>query len=354
MSNVILQKLPQLVGPLPLSVIRLTGTTRFATPASTMLCAAYVGNGSNLIFLRDLFFRDAVAETLQSGIHPLRMHAALAKLRGSVDLLLSELPPVWAALLPAAGTIRLPAWVRQELSIATATNSPAGAYLPRAVEKEVARHIRRHGYVMDLTTSAQDKRVFFHEFYRPYVQSRFRHGACVADERVFMQKCQEQTLARLHTGNRWVAGMLIRREGANVRLGWFGANTDPPSPGSSEVLDTLVIRHARANGVTRIVMGDSRPCLADGVVRYKAKFGATITSTTFPQPSLYIDAPSWTEPLREALVRLPLVTVRRGHPYVYRIHEPPAAAAVRLEPLRRPRAGGHSTEFVDEHHSTTQ
>lgn len=342
----ILEKVPQLVGPTQLSLIRLSGPARFPGTTTTTLCAAYVGNGSNLIFLRNLFFRDAAAETLQSGIHPLRMYTALAKLRGSVDLLLSELPPLWAAAMPAAGPVRIPAWIRQELFITGA------AHLPREVEKEVARHIRRHGYAMDLTNTPQDMRVFFHDFYRPYVQSRFRHEACLADERVFMQKCQKQTLARLHVGNRWVAGMLIRRQGAHIRLGWFGANTDPPSPGSSEVLDTLVIRHARSNGVTRVIMGDSRPCLADGVVRYKAKFGALITNTTFPQPSLYIDAPVWTDSLHEALTKLPLVTIKRGTPYVYRIR-PSSTVAVGLEPLDQTRIRRNSREFVDEHHSTT-
>jgi hypothetical protein len=348
----IFSKLPQLVGPASLSVIRLTGLATYSENAAT-LRAVYVGNGSNLVFLRDLFFGEAAAEILESGVHPFRLHSVLARLRSSVDLLLSELPPLWAAALPGAGLIRIPAWMRQVLWIPSSKSAAkAETFLPRSVEKEVGRHIRRQQYVMDFTVAPQDMRLFFHQYYRPYVQSRFGNGACLAEEQAFMQRCQEQVLARLHAGDRWVAGMLIKRQRESMRFGWFGSIVDPPLPGSSEVLDTLLIRHARQSGVKRIVMGDSRPCLADGVVRYKAKFGATITRTTFPQPTLYIDAPRWSEAICETLTRSPLVTVKGSKPYVYRVHRSHQNAAVHLEALHQSRPRD-SDRLFDEHHSGT-
>jgi len=85
-----------------------------------------------------------------------------------------------------------------------------------------------------------------------------------------------------------VAGMLFRLEGATLALGWFGSRAAPAPGGASEVLDAWVIGHAAGRGARRAVLGHSRPSLADGVVRYKSRFGAEIRATRFPQRTIGI------------------------------------------------------------------
>ena len=202
----------------------------------------------------------------------------------------------------------------------------------------MARLIRRHGYVIEFTTDEEAKRLFFRQFYRPYVQSRFGAGSVVAEEGGFMKRSRVQTLARLRAASQYVAGMLFERHGRTLRFGKYGAATDPPPAGASQVLDTLVIRHALESGVDRIVMGDSRPCLADGVVRYKARFGATIRPTLFPQPSLAIEVRRWNSAISTCLREQPLVAFRGGKPHAYRVAASGAASGIRLEPLENPNA----------------
>jgi hypothetical protein len=127
--------------------------------------------------------------------------------------------------------------------------------------------------------------------------------------------------------------MLLDQRGRTLRLGRFGAVSDPPPPGASQVLDTGVIQRAVDSGVDRIVMGDSRPCLADGVLRYKAKFGATIVPTRFPQPVLAIFVRRWNSAIATCLREQPLVAMRGGKPYACRVEGPPAQYRIRLEPL---------------------
>ena len=319
-----LKKLLQLAGPVGLVPIRLKGPSRFHP---TELSALYIGNRSNLDFLSCLFFRQTSAERLSDPLHPVQLRSALARFAGNSDLILSELPPLWSPFLPGSATIRFPAWMRQEITL----TDEERWILSRRLEREVDRQIRRNGYVIDSTVEQDAMRVFFRDFYRPYVQSRFGPGSVVADEETFMSRCQGQTLARLRADGRWVAGLLIKRRGQSLRFGRFGASSNPPAPGASEVLDTLVIRAAHAQGVRRIVMGDSRPCLADGVVRYKARFGAKPAPTLFPQPTLCIEVRRWSEAVAEALRQQPLVTIRNGAVFVYGIQGEGAAANVKLE-----------------------
>ena len=94
-------------------------------------------------------------------------------------------------------------------------------------------------------------------------------------------------------------GRAAERIQFNESTVWSGAPHDYSHPGASEVLDTLLIHHAREHGADRIVMGDSRPCLANGVLRYKAKFGARIASTLLPQPVLSIAVRRWSPAVHE-------------------------------------------------------
>lgn len=320
----ILQKLSQLVGPLPLSLLRVTGPARFG---GEDLCALYAGNGSNLDFLTRLFFQQVSCQTLAQSLHPFAVRTVLKKAATDENLVLAELPPLWAPLLQRADTIRFPAWMRQEVVLTGGSRW----LLSRRIEREVARHVRREGYVIDFTAAEEAMRVFFRRFYRPYVHSRFGPGAIVAEEGEFMSRCRGQTLARLHARRGWVAGLLLRRRGSTLRFGKFGAATDPPAPGASEVLDALVIQEMHARGVRHIVLGDSRPSLADGVVRYKARFGASPAPTLFPQPILSVQVRHWSAGISEALRQQPLVTFRQGEPHVYRTEEHSGRIRVKIE-----------------------
>jgi hypothetical protein len=326
----IIHKLSQLTGPTGLSALRLEGTARFG---AAPLSAVYLGNGSNLEFLSGLFFEQPARQTLEPRLHPLALRRVLRRVAAHADLALYEVPPLWVATLPRAATIRFPAWLRQEIRLPHGPEARRRWLLPRDVERETQRLIRRHGYVIDFTTAEDFKRLFFQQFYRPYITSRFGPGATIAAEGEFMERCRSQTLARLHAGPRWVAGLLFQQRGRTVRFGRFGAADDPPAPGASEVLDTLVIHHARDLGVRRIVTGDSRPCLADGVLRYKAKFGAHLTSTLLPQPVLGIEVRRWSPAVRECLERQPLLVMRGNTPHAYRLDDSVAEHRMRAVPL---------------------
>lgn len=210
-----------------------------------------------------------------------RFQAAAA----GADIVAAEVPPFWRFALPAGTVFRFPSWVSQEVL------APPGGRLelPAAVRKEAARLARREGYTVRFADAEGHADDFYANYYRPYVAQRFGTGALVVDAARFRAVSCGMTLACLEAGGEWIAGMLFRVTAGALHLGWFGSRTSPAPPGVSEVLDACVIEHAGGLGATRAVLGHSRASLADGVVRYKARFGAVVRATRFPQRVIGFD-----------------------------------------------------------------
>ena len=315
-----LTTLASLAAPIALPVERLEGRLHGSEAPVTLV---FAGATETADFVADSLFtveRRAPLGRLRS---PLQLRsAAFGRLRDDADLVAVELPALWRFCLPAGMPLRMPAWVSQE--IRCGSGSPL--VLPAELRKEVRRHSRREGYELDLSTEAGDIRRFYAELYRPYVTARFRAGAVVVDEDRFLAVSRGMTLAILRAGGERVAGMLFQQRGATLHLGWFGSASVPPRAGASEVLDAGVIERAAAQGARRVVMGHSRPSLADGVVRYKSRFGAAVRPTRFPQRVIGLSILRHSQSLAASLNAARFVTLRHGEPQVY---EAPSGAPER-------------------------
>lgn len=323
-------RLSPLVGPAGIQLVRLQGRAKYS---GAPISALYAGNGCNAEFLRRLFFYEVAQEPLGWFSTPLRLRARMQQVAGDADLCLCELPPAWRMLGPVAD-IRIPAWIRQTVTLNPGTKASTGRLLPRSIEREARRQIRRHGYRFEVTSNEDDARVFYRQLYRPYVKSRFGPEAVLVTEKAFLAQCRTGPLAKLFIGDQWVAAMLLQLSGKRLRLGWFGASIDPPPPGASEVLDVLSMHYASDCGVERVILGNSRPCLADGVVRYKSRFHPHIEGSRFPQVDLSIAIRNQASALFECLERQPLIAPLGDTMGVYRVSRDSGDHPhLRLEPL---------------------
>jgi hypothetical protein len=303
-----------LAAPLALPVQRFTGRLAGSDSPAVMLWA---GPSSTADFVAGTLLQveeRAVVSRLSS---PLGLRgAAFLGLCSDADLVAVEVPRAWRSCLPSGAQLQMPSWVSQELLAAGAT--PIS--LPAPIRKEVRRHTRRNAYEFHFSTASSDVRRFYATLYRPYVTARFGTGAVLVDEEQFMAVSRGMTLAVLSAAGEWVAGMLLRLHGETLHLGWFGSASVPPQMGASEVLDARSIEWAVAKGVRRVVLGHSRPSLADGVVRYKDRFGATVRPTRFPQRAIGLWVRSWTPALVSSLDAAKFVSFREGQVAVYEAH----------------------------------
>jgi hypothetical protein len=272
------------------------------------------------------FVASALCEVEQGAVighlrSPLQLRGAVFQnLCADADLVAVEVPRAWQACLPSSAHLRMPAWISQELRAA-----PLPYSLPAPILKEVRRHSRRHAYEVRFSTDIHDIRRFYASMYRPYVVARFGAGAVVVDEPQFIAASRGMTLAMLVAAGDWQAGLLLQQRGSTLHLGWFGSASMPPRAGASEVLDARSIEWGLARGIDRVVMGHSRPSLADGVVRYKSRFGATVGPTRFPQRTIGVWVRRWTPALAASLNAAKFLSVRAGELCVYEAHSDAAA-----------------------------
>ena len=302
-----------LATPLALPVQRLEGRLFGSGNPVTLVCAGAPSTAD--------FVAGALCEVVQrTHVGHLRNPFGLRgdefrDLCAGADMVTMEVPRAWQACLPAGTHLRMPAWVSQELR---AARSPYT--LPAPILKEVRRHSRRNAYELGFSTDVHDIRRFYANLYRPYVVARFGAGAVLVDEPQFLAASRGMTLAMLSAAGDWVAGLLLQQRGSTLHLGWFGSASMPPRAGASEVLDACSIEWGIARGVDRVVMGHSRPSLADGVVRYKSRFGATVRPTRFPQRTIGLWVRRWTPALVAGLNAAKFVSFRAGEACVYEAH----------------------------------
>lgn len=279
-----LRTIATLATPVALPVERLSGRWLGSTEPATLV---FAGSAETAGFLAGTLMRIDRRQAAGRLDTPLALRGpAFDEICTGADLAVAELPFLWRSALPAGVQWRIPAWVSQEIRAPEC----AEIALPVALRKEVTRHTRRETYAVDFSTDENDVRQFFSGLYRPYVAERFGAGAVLVDEPRFLSVSRGMTLARLRAGKDWVAGLLFRHRGETLELGWFGASSIPPRSGASEVLDAAVIERAVSAGARRVIFGHSRPSLADGVVRYKSRFGAIVRPTRFPQRVIGIEA----------------------------------------------------------------
>lgn len=297
--------------PVALPVQRLAGTL-VATGAPVTI--AYAGDPPAAEFVAGALCKVEHREPVGRLGSPLELRSeAFIALSASADLVAMEVPWAWQRCLPVDTHWRMPAWVSQEI-LATDRGS---IELPVPLRKEVRRHERRHGYELHFSTDEADVRRFHATLYRPYVEARHGGGAVIVDERHFFAVSRGMTLAVLASSGEWVAGLLLQRRSTTLHFGWFGSASTPPRRGASEVLDARVLEWAAQNGIRRVVMGHSRPSLADGVVRYKQRFGAVVRPTRFPQRILGLRVQRSSPALIAAIEAARFVGVRDAQIEVY-------------------------------------
>lgn len=322
----------KLFGPLNATVLRLKGRSRVG---GNPLTAVYLGNRTNLAFVTRYFFASAETHCVREGLRQSALRGAAREVEEDVDLVITEQPPVWAWLRPPPSDFTVPAWIRQELPLEKADDR-TGRLFPTALEKEVRRLQGQHNYSLSVSWATDHLHGFYHDFYLPYIRARFGESAVIVPEADFVNASRGSRIARLYSGTQWVAGMLIKRHGAKLRLGWFGCLEGRVFQGASEVLDALCIRHEFEKGVRIVVMGNSRPCLSDGVVRYKGRFGARIRATRFPQSIIGFSVRRWTDSLCECLRQHPLVSIGNGVASVVRVSDRTENPRLSFEPIEPP------------------
>lgn len=184
--------------------------------------------------------------------------------------------------------VTMPAWIKQRVLLSGDWPAQVDG-LRRATRQEVRRFLRKYRYECHLSRQALHFADFYEHLYVPYVSRRFEAAAMIVDRERFLRECRRGILLRLTREGNLHGAALLRRVGNTMAVVWSAVDSGSDaasSRGATDAMDYFSLLYAHVTGCRWLDLGPSRPDLCDGILRYKAKWGATITAGLVPQPTI--------------------------------------------------------------------
>ncbi|HEY8554861.1 MAG TPA: hypothetical protein VIL43_10015 [Burkholderiales bacterium] len=251
----------------------LTGRERASGEPTTLLFSGVVQNKN---YLAQLVFGGAWSERAARMTRWRLARLAVDRSLGHAAAIVEHPAPPGRA---AAATIVIPCWVGGEIDFARAEDLRRSS---GEVQADL-RRIRRRGYAYSIESGIESLRRFYDAMYVPYVDSVHRERAfCTpwAEVGANAARCE---LLLVREGNRPVAGQVYMYEDGGVRawlLGVESGDREHVRAGAIGAIHVFEIEYLRSKGYARLHVGASRPFLADGALRYKAKRGMRLADAT--------------------------------------------------------------------------
>ncbi len=250
----------------------------------------YVGTMENFHYLQSLVFDDYETVEERTLWNPLKVVGALRPRGGDEELLLVDSESPVAEALLTRPALHLPPWVKQRLAV-----RPRWAQviegLPRFTRRGVSRYLRKYGYTGRVNATEEALDDFYHRLYEPHVRHRYREGAVVVEKRRFMALARGCKLVELVHDGEVIGANLMRASGQAMFILWCGQSDrvrEKDLKGATDALDYFCLLHAFLSGCGMLDFGPSRPRLNDGVVMYKAKWGAVLVPGRIPKPAMLV------------------------------------------------------------------
>jgi hypothetical protein len=183
--------------------------------------------------------------------------------------------------------LSVPVDVGMEMATPRVFEGPAAEWT-RSAKANIAR-VRRGGFSFDVVSASELAADFHRQMHRPAMQAQ--HGAKAYPVRLrALRRFARQDgseLLRVFKEGRWIGGSLNQSTREGYRLwvmGWLHGDATLRRHGTLSAMYWFNFRRAAALGHRRLLLGHVEPYLDDGVLQYKAHWGATLVSTPEPRP----------------------------------------------------------------------
>lgn len=286
----------------PLSVLR--GTASSGDRVATVVVAGALEEAEYLA--RQFFAGEPERESL-GWIPVWRVASELERRRDTADLLITRLDRLSARLFLPAQPMAVPEWVGGLLPV---PDEPRQLMRQSKGLKNMLNRLRHGGLRPLVSHEDRDFQAFFDEMYVPFI--RRRHGPkSVVRNRSVMRRCFRQggLLWALREGER-VAGCLYRTRGRiidAVAVGTPKGDWQPIAAGAGFALDLFLVEHAKQLGCELVDFGGSRPSLRDGLLLYKARWGARVVEKQTTWYDLNLSWARLNDAVLSFFARVPLI-----------------------------------------------
>lgn len=253
----------------PVALARLEGTTL----AGTTGVALVAGGVKECHYLLERFFAAEPTQTELGRVPVWAMVRRLAARRGEAALTIARLDRVVAPwMLRGERFVRIPEWVASAMPVPEDLEAWSAHSTSR--RSDVVR-VKRDGLTVQESRDEAELRIFHREMLQPYAGAR--HGTVGASWWQVRRSLARGALLWVKQGDRRIAGVVVEHAGDTLLsrfIGVAGGDLALLRRGALVGCYVHVLDYARRQGFRMVDFGGSRPSRADGVWRYKEKWGA--------------------------------------------------------------------------------
>lgn len=181
-------------------------------------------------------------------------------------------------LLPQ-GAFFIPNWLHGEIMFSNArTKMKTSGHL-----KSDLRRIRKNNLDFEITQSSCRFDDFYHNMHVPYISKAYGSLAMIMSYDKMKSLEQKSELLLVKHNGQYLAGQILVYENNRVRcwsIGVRDGNYDYVKMGAQAALYFYEIDYLSNKGYAAMNVGASRPFLQDGVLRFKNKWGMTVTGSS--------------------------------------------------------------------------
>jgi hypothetical protein len=194
----------------------------------------------------------------------------------------------------AAEVLTVPMDVEMEMATPAVFEGP-GSRWTRSAKANIAR-VRRGRFSFDVVDGDEWAAQFQRRMHGAAMRARHGARAYVVSRRAVTRfaRLDGSELLRILRDGEWVAGSLNRSTPEGYRLwisGWRDGDAELRNAGAISAMYWFNFQRAAALGHRRILLGSVEPYLDDGILAYKANWGATLStdSPRFTRLDLLLD-----------------------------------------------------------------
>lgn len=235
------------------------------------LSILYAGDAMHKSYVARLMFGESKTE-VHLGKKPIWNLRKLVENDGhDCSLAIIEGHALHVALLKNKDDLFVPMWLEAHLEIPIVARNRSSVSSLKSIEK--------NGLTYTMTTAPDQLRDFYCNMYLPAIRGRHRDGAFLDSFQEIMGPVErgECELLSISKGDEAIAGVLILNNETPPKLWKCGVrNADPKlfKAGAMAAVYAFSSRHLHEYGHDVMNLGGTRAFLSDGILFYKAKFGA--------------------------------------------------------------------------------
>ncbi len=269
----------------------------------------YIGDKSSYEYVVSCLFDAQPEVCCQRRIPWWSVNRQVKDSRRVADLLVGDVDFPLDPLVKKKGALVLPRWLKQKVVIADKWEDVL-AKLRRKTRREALRSIRKHNLKARVVREAGSDSYFYHQLYIPYIHRRYGAQATVVNEQRFLRECASGQLVQVLQKDKILGVVLVHISGKQLTIAWMGIDKDVEGNqlnGVTDALDLYCLMFAYTQGCDVMDMGGSRPLINDGVLRYKKKWGSTVSQGVIPKGSIFYLPCRMTRPVESFLENNPMI-----------------------------------------------